>query len=237
MTIEKPLEEITNQELSNHIKTAKSLRMVVLKGLLAAGIMYLAQGCAAIKNKVMNIEFNTGYNAVEIAYTDNDDIRNRLLTNVDITIGQGQIGYSASNDIDNGDENYFGRHVVLVGKKNAGTQGAAVIKTDDEGVLDAKIGVRNTSLIKKAKGYGFLDFVGEKDAINLTFLYGRGLPKGFSAEVFQVIERPFEGKIWYKTEVQLNKQLWKNLSVFGRAELTNFETKGGVYVGGLSVKF
>lgn len=186
------------------------------------------------KNKTINF----GYNALETALTKDKDVRNRFLSNLDAKLGDLKVGYWGLNEVNNTDKNtYFGRNVFMIGNKNLNTQGVAVIKADKEGIFDTKLGIRNSSLVEKLRGYGFVDITTNRDAANITGFYGKELPKGISLELYQDIEIPFKDKLFPYIELQINKYLGKNLSAFGRAEIADFDVGKSTYMVGITKIF
>ncbi|HZX44722.1 MAG TPA: hypothetical protein VFF28_03475 [Candidatus Nanoarchaeia archaeon] len=100
-------------------------------------------------------------------------------------------------------------------------------------MFEGKLGVSHTDLMRRLGGYGDVSAYANDKAANLSFFYGRKLGDGLSIGLFQLMEFPFEDKPKYYTELQLNKQLDKRLSLFGRIELTGF--KDPVYLFGMSI--
>ena len=185
------------------------------------------------------------YNAFETAVTnptrrDNDakDIINRLFVNFIAKGDNLEMGYSAKNIFKNFDtDTYFGRHALFVGKKGTDTYLCGVIKAGNSGLLDAKIGVRNTSLIEKLGGKGFIDATAEQDSANLVVLYNLNLGKGYLFQVCQASEYPFKGLSKQITELQLSKDIVKGgLAAFARAETIDFDEANAKYTIGFLIK-
>ncbi|HLD00809.1 MAG TPA: hypothetical protein VJC39_03630 [Candidatus Nanoarchaeia archaeon] len=139
------------------------------------------------------------------------------------------------NDWDS--DTYFGRNRFMIGKKDFPLKLLVDTKANSEEIFDTKFGVRYTDLARKLGGYGYTDLSANQDALNLTMFYGRPLRKGFSVEVLQDCTFTNGEKPSYFTELQLNKRITDNLSLFGRAEIQNFDKDLATYLVGASIKF
>ena len=230
-----------------------------IKNAALAAVMYatLATGCAtkpvefealgaAPQPVVEQVEekqpsrIKLGYNALEIAATDEGDVRTRLLTNIDFLVGPVEIGYHPLNEMDNLDtDTYFGNHRFTLGHKDIGTKLEVRVKANSHGATDEKIGVRDYSLVEATGGYGYLESTANKDGANITLFYGRNLGKGFSAEFLQVVDVPFDNgkKTNYYNELQLNMSLGKHFALFGRIEMPGFDVDKNRYLVGGTFKF
>lgn len=186
-----------------------------------------------------------GYNAIEAAYTDNYHSRQRLLTNIDINKWGISTGYHGLNQIDGLEgRDHCARHVTSLGKSGAKTKLAAVVQVlpDTAGaIIDKKLGIRNTGLIEDLGGYGSAELASNTNAANLTFFYGRDLGERFSGELYSSTEFPFKGKlkdeISNHTELQVNKKIFENISLFVRSEMDNFDIKKSINMAGISASF
>jgi len=217
-------------------KITQTIKYALLAGTLALG---LASPVRAEEPKV-----NFGYNALETAVvterTPEGDrsVRNRLLSNVALDIGDFSLGYQGLNEMNNWySDTYFGRNRFMFGKTDLPLKFLVDTKANSEGIFDTKFGVRYTDLVKKLGGYGYTDVSANQDALNLTMFYGRPLGKGFSAEISQDCTLTNEEKPAHFTELQLNKSITENLSLFGRAEIQNFDEDSATYLVGASIQF
>ena len=204
-----------------------------ITGAALVATLYTAPAIAKEKPKL-----NLGFNALETALTQIGDVRSRLYTNLSLTIGDAYLGFHGMNETNNLFKGYyFGRQTLIAGKKDSGTKGIVVIKIDKQGIFDKKIGIRNTSLVEKLGGYGFIDLTADKDSANITAFYGKPIAKGTTFEILQAAELPFKGKPGYYTEALINKDVYKKLYAFCRAEMIDFDPEKVTIMGGLAVKF
>jgi len=202
--------------------------------MVSIGTALFGTGCVSTPGLSEELQYKTididlGYNALETAATNDGNIRNRLYHDFVLKAGPVKAESWGLNEVDNGDiDTYFGRNVLTLGPRDWNTSLATVLKTDSDGVFDTKVGIRDKVLVDILGGYGYIDLTADDEAANLTLFYGRGLGKGFSAEMFQIMEYPFQGHVSDVkdlkpyTELQLNKSLGKHVSLFGRAEIANF---------------
>lgn len=219
----------------------KKITQTIKKALLAGT---LAWGLYASPVRAEEPKVNFGYNALETAVvterTPEGDrpVRNRLLSDVSLDIGDFTLGYQGLNEFNNWDsDTYFGRNRFMLGKNDLPLKLLVDTKANSEEIFDTKFGVRYTDLVKKLGGYGYTDVSANQDALNLTMFYGRPLGKGFSAEILQDCTFSNGEKPAYFTELQLNKNITENLSLFGRAEIPNFDKDLATYLVGVSIKF
>jgi hypothetical protein len=192
---------------------------------LAAGVALLT--CLTLPVRGNSAELSFGYNVVENAVLDSGDLRTRMINNIDLIEGDFCFGYHGLNEFNNFDtKTYFGRNRLTIGKKGADTSALIDMRGDVNGVFDTKFGMRNTGLIKKAGGYGFVDVSVNGKAGNVNLFYGRSLGHGLSLEYIQSSDFAFNGKPSYYRELQMNKDVGKGRAVFARAEMTEHcETK------------
>ena len=102
-------------------------------------------------------------------------------------------------------------------------------------MTDFKVGIRNSSLIERLKGYGFISGVTNRTAGQIIWLYGKQLGNT-SAEMLGFLEFPYTSKPALYTEFQLNQNLGKHATAFARAEADNFNMKQARYMAGLAIK-
>ena len=192
---------------------------------LAAGAALLT--CLALPLRGNSAELSFGYNVVENAVLDSGDLRTRMINNIDLIEGDFRFGYHGLNEVNNFDaKTYFGRNRLMIGKKDADTSALIDMRSDVNGVFDTKFGMRNTGLIKKSGGYGFVDVSVNSKAGNVNLFYGRSLGHGLSLEYLQSSDFAFKGKPSYYRELQMNKDVGKGRAVFARAEMAEHcETK------------
>lgn len=196
------------------------------------GILALALTAAARETPKVEIK-PSDYNALETAVTSNKDVRSRSYTGGRLRFSNLELGYSGLHEVTNLDpKTYFGRSALTVGDTIWTTKPAAVVKTVYEGVLDAKAGLRNTSLPAALGCYGWVDLTGNKTGADLTSFFGRELWGG-SVELYHSVELPFGKKPAHYTELQLNKDVWKHAAAFGRIET---DWKNNTYLLGLTIK-
>ncbi|MBN1385370.1 hypothetical protein JW968_00140 [Candidatus Woesearchaeota archaeon] len=214
------------------------VKRILAGTLLAAGLYAGAARAEEAGTQSGHAGFiSQGYNAVEMAVTD-QQFRTRLLTNIDASIEGMQVGIHGMNETnDLSKDGYFGRNVLTAGKKGAGTSLAYVLLTNSNGIVDQKIGIRNTSILKKLGCYGSVDAAVDADGGNMTVFVGKPLPGGMSAEMYHSAEMPFSGDPNHYTEAQLNKDLGKNMSGFVRAEIPDLKLDDAAYLGGVTVRF
>ncbi|MFH1849849.1 MAG: hypothetical protein ABH879_06720 [archaeon] len=179
-------------------------------------------------------DMELGHNALETARIKDSGIRTRAVSNVSVDGRLGSVGYWGMNELTNLDtDTYFGRHVGTAGKNDARYRAAVVAKAIRDGVIDTKVGVRDTGLMEKLGGYGWLDFVADKSALNVTGFFGKPLPYGLSGSLYQDVELPFKGKPTAYTEMQIETPLNERISAFGRAEIPGMNPGNGSYIVGI----
>lgn len=211
---------------------------ILKKALRKMSIVALATSLYAPISQAQTIEINPGYNALEVAVTADQDLRTRLLTNVDIEIDNVTMGYHGLNEMSNLDiDTYFGKHVFTAGAKDYGTKLAGIFKTVNGDIIDEKIGLRNTDFVAKLGGYGSIDAVIDNNSANLTAFFGESLGNGLSAELYLATEIPFNAKATSYTEIQLYKALGDNFSVFARGEFNQLSIDDATYIVGLAKLF
>lgn len=185
-----------------------------------------------------------GYNALETGAavkpsTQEADLRNRLYINADANIGPMQAGYHGFNEVDNfnAKDYYFGRQVFTFGERDAKIKAVLAIRTNTDEIQDIKTGIRDTYINELVGSYGFTDLIVDKNEVNLATLYGWGLGKGFSFELYNSTDIPFHSRVGQYNELQVKKDLTDNFTLFGRMEIPKFKTEEAAYVAGLTVKF
>jgi len=203
-----------------------SLRKIVAGVVLGAAALF--SGCQK------PAEFTTGYNAIEVGYTDNRETRTRVLTNVGVEAGDFKAGYEGLNEMNNADpRTYFGRHIAHGGLKGLDTELVSVVKTTNEGVLTVKGGVRQN--LPWEAVYGRVDVTANDEAAEIDALVGIPLGKYFTLELVQGAEFPYSGSAAAYTEVQPIVNLNDNFALFGRLEAYDF--KDATYMVGIIAKF
>jgi len=205
-----------------------------------------------------------GYNALNTMYgyqpktseTEGDNfLRLRLLTNVGVDIGNVEARYSGLNEINNADEGtYYGRHVFFGGLKDLDIKAATIIKTSNEEVLDAKVGIRDTHLTNSLSnligGGGSIDLGFDDEAVGIAPLYTIDFSKlgefgnGFEADVFGDLEFPYKGEPTLYSEVTLRKSFasgpLKNVTPIARVEIPDLfkaDYKDATYLFGIETNF
>ncbi len=187
------------------------------------------------------LKIHWGYNALENAATidtsqEKNPMRNRLITNVNLNLEGFEVGFNGSNDInDLNRKTYLGSNRFLISRENSKTNLLVKTSENKEGVVDTKIGLRNTSLMERLKGYGYLEGSVDEESANISLFYGKPFGKGFSFEFFQSADFQQDKPIWYN-EIQINKILTNSLTLFGRAEITDFDKDKATYLLGITVK-
>ena len=211
-------------------------RKVIAAALIGSGLI---TGCATKPNgfagkevEIPVLRVHPGYNALEAALTDEGNLRNRLLTNLDFSTGDLKIGYHGVNEMEDLDpDTYFGIHRIHVGK---GTRGEAKIKTNSKGIVDAKFGIRDTTLPMMIGCYGYTEAVTHGKEGEVAVFLGKGLGKGFFLEAFMSASVPYDSDKnvkWYH-ELELKKSFGDHYSVFLRGEIKDFNRhKTGISVG------
>jgi hypothetical protein len=163
--------------------------------------------------------------------------RTRARTGVDFTFGGLDVGYRGLHERDFGDsETYFGKDVITAGRKGSDVKGSFVIKTGPEGVKDVGAGIRYTGLAKRLDGYGFLDILSDLDAVNLTMLYGRDIGP-FDVSILHALDLPYKRKPHHYTEIEVDKNIGSDSSLFGRVEFDDVDVLEGIFRVGLSRRF
>ncbi|HLC96430.1 MAG TPA: hypothetical protein VJH97_03855 [Candidatus Nanoarchaeia archaeon] len=196
-----------------------ALKKMVM-GAVLLGALY-AKPSPAQKN-VVNLD--AGYNALEALITQNKDIRTRAWVDVGLSVYDVRLGYHGMHEADNLDDNtYFGKHMVTLGKKGAGTSFVGIVKATKDGSIDEKVGLRNTSLVKSMSGYGRIDATANDDAASVLVFYGRPVGKGLTVELTHEATQPYHDRMSHYTELQLNKDITKWLSAVGRIEIYDFK--------------
>jgi|SRR3989344_1546110 len=189
---------------------------------------------------------NLGYNALETSVVTernpegNRSVRNRLLSNVSLGLGDLEASYHGLNEVNDwNSDSYFGRNRVMLGRKDFPLKLLIDTKADENSIFDTKYGVRYTGLMEKLGGYGQIDIGANDEAINLNIFYGLPLGKGFSIELLQDTTIQFNGNArpFNYTELQLNNSITERLSLFVRAEIPNFDEDLATYLLGVSISF
>ncbi len=214
------------------MKIMKSIKNAVVAGCMYTALVFGAGNASAEEQKV-----NWGFNALETAITNDENVRTRALTNVDALLGDSfEIGYHGLNEVENLEgDSYFGIHDFTIGMKDWPVDGVLNVKTDSFGIFDRKVGLRNESLMEMLGGYGYLEALADQDSANLTVFYGKPFENGLSLELYHSMDFTQDGNFNY-SEVQLNKDLTKNWSLFGRIELPDFDFDGARYLVGITLK-
>jgi hypothetical protein len=209
---------------------SRKLKNKVLLGMLCAQLAAVPVAYAD------GPKITTGYNAVELGATNTENFRTRLLTDVGINYHDFELrfnGLNETNDINN--EAYYGRNVFDCKKAGSTTSAIGVVKTTNQGVLDAKAGVRETGIPKRLGGYGFVDLTFDRDAVNFSGFFGKPLYRNVSLELFQSVEKPFHDASSYYTELQSNVNIYRNLSGFARVEVYDFKFNNPTLIAGATI--
>ncbi len=213
-----------------------------LKNSLVAGA--LALGSCISQPLDVKPKVSLGYNALETAVVaerspeGNRPVRNRLLSNVSLGLGDLEISYQGLNEVNDwNSDTYFGRNRFIVGNKDSPLKFLVDTRAVKDDVFDKKIGVRHTKLMSQLGGYGFVDLSTDKDSLNLALFYGKPLCGGLSLEVLQDTTFRRDQEPSYYTELQLNQSLTDKLSLFVRAEIPNFDEDLATYLLGASISF
>ena len=181
-----------------------------------------------------SLEGKINFAALENSLTDNSEPRLRGIVNSNASYGNIEVGYWSLHET-NG-EWYFSRNVPNIGKKDANTKLCAVIKADNNGIFDTKYGIRNTSLPSKIGDYGWTTLSTNLNEVELAFFVGKDIGKGFSSEIFNATNIGYEGNLSNYFEIQINKQITKNIKSFGRVELgISDKTPNTAYLLGISI--
>lgn len=191
---------------------------------------------AAVEAPKPKYEITAGYNALETAVTYKDGevgARNRLLVNFGVGNLQLHVLYDL-NDLDPDTSFVIARPAYQI---TDSTELETKIKANADGILDAKFGVRDTHLPKMLGGYGFTELVANNEMLDLTVFYGRNLVAGFSLEGSQSVFIPFDDDkdVKFYNELQLNYELNKNVKLFARFEVSDFEFDKADYMVGFTI--
>lgn len=214
-----------------------------IKKIGMAAVMYAALACGTAKAEEAKIfDFDLGPHFVEASVNTDGNLENRLILNDDIIIGDtvdmGYHGLNIVNDLDM--DTYFGNHKFTLGLQALGGHAKLNynVKTDKEGVIAQRFGVRNYTIPGMLGGYGFIDLLGNKDGIGLDIFYGKPLGKGFTLEIANLMNKPFDGAITNYTELALKKQICKDVDGFLRLRTVDFaKPEDGTYELGICAKF
>src|SRR3989344_6285151 len=151
------------------MKTLNSLKNIAAAALLS---ITLYSGATAQESKPIDV--NLGYNALETAITQDEDIRSRAYLGAELNAEPAVLGYTALHELNNANINtYFSRNVVSAGPKDINTRAAMVIKATNKEILDIKYGIRDKNIVGMLGLYGFTDLTADKNAINLTTFIGK----------------------------------------------------------------
>jgi len=211
-----------------------------LQKILKTAIIYLGIGLGlssiAGAEQPNTNKLSLGYNALENAATSQNTARTRALTSITLTSEKAAITYEGLNQADNlKPSTYMGRQVLLAGKPNGKIQAGLTAWTTKQGFSRVKPGIRNSGLIEKLRGYGYIDAGFNRKEAELALFYGLPI-KSTSIELTGFLTYPFGEKPSVYTELQLNQSLGKTLSGFARAEILGKDVKHGVYLAGLTIK-
>ena len=112
-------------------------------------------------------ELKKGLNTIEEGVIANTkETRARLITNLTAKGDLLEFFYGGMNEITNFDK-YFGRNVIGLGIVDTGVYLSLVEKMNSNGIIDTKVGLRDTNLVKWMGGKGFIDITADKDAANI----------------------------------------------------------------------
>ena len=207
------------------MKMRNSLKKIIA----SAAIIAAMQGRSAVAQD-KKIELDTGYNALETLVTEDRDIRTRAWLDVGVSVYNLRFGYHGMHEANNlDDDTYFGKHMATLGKKDAGISLVGIVKATQDGSIDEKAGIRDTSLVNALGGYGRIDAAANGDAVSVLLFYGRPIANGTTIELTHEVTLPHDGIGANYTELQVNKSFVSWLSVVGRIEIYDLkETKAKV---------
>ena len=183
-----------------------------------------------------------GFNALEFLAARNEgtketDLRNRLYAGFGLKAGHLNLNYSSTNDINDLDHaTYFGRHVPAIGLRDGNQLLAAVVKTIDKEILDAKVGIRDLWIPSKV-GYGYLDTSFDDKAGNVTFLFGRDFGEKFFVELYNETEVEYNNPadIMQYNEIQPGYKISEKIDLTGRLEVLEFDFDQAIYMIGFRI--
>jgi len=208
------------------------------KTMLAGALLAITEyvGAQTQDTEKDSVQFNTEFNTLETAVTNQDDlVRTRMINAPSVDYKGVHVGFHGLNEINNANpDTYFGRNRLLVGKTEGKNYFIVDAITTKDGLVDTKVGVRNTSIAETIGVYGFLDAETNLDGMSILGFYGRSIGECFSVEGLYVINKEYDGEFNQFLEVQGNYKIGNHLSAFGRMETYNFESP--VLMFGLSVK-
>ena len=187
--------------------------------------------------KKEKIEVKIGYNALESGLTNKGNLRIRTFEDIKFQYKNINLGFHGLNEWTENLKGYFGRNVLTVGSNNKNWKLAGVFKSDSKGIFDKKYGIRFNLKDKLGADYGWADAVFNQKSGNVTTFLGKSLGSKTSIELFNSIEFPFGKKHSVYTEIQLNKKIKKDLSIYARGEMTGTKYKEVVYLLGITKKF
>jgi len=188
------------------------------------------------KGEMPSMKLNLGYNGLENGVNRKGDVRTRAINNFGVSTRGVHVDYNGLNEINDLDKDaYFGRHVVSAGIDKIPVNAGVVVKTVKGGVIDTKVGFRNTTLPEKVVDYGSIDVTVDQGSANATVFAGKVIGNG-SVELYNETEIPFSGKPFNFTEIQGNLDITKHLAGFARVEIRHFDMSDTNYIVGITLK-
>jgi hypothetical protein len=122
--------------------------------------------------------------------------KSRLVANVDVyadnDFGVGYHGFSDITAVGGDGTWHFGRHGLTAGMKDASALGVVVLKTNEVGLLDTKLGIRLPKFFEFIGGRGFLDITFDDGAGNLNWVLSRKLTEWLGLWGVWAVELPYK---------------------------------------------
>ncbi len=192
------------------------------------------------------ISFDKWFNALETSFTNQWDARIRNYANfwLDFRLWENeaiQLWYSGVNEFTKNLEWYFGRHVPNIWLKWApNLKAIGIIKTNKDGIIDGKYGLRYLVSDQAGVDYWRIDVAGNKTWASATFFLWKNIGnKWTNIEVLTDVQFDAENKkvLAPYTELQLNQEISKWFNVFMRGEIPWVKYKDGTYLFWVSKSF
>jgi hypothetical protein len=202
-------------------------KVIAIPAVIAAGAGLYTAPLHAEGNKTISFGSNQLQNS---AMVEEKKGRDRLINNIEISLGDVVVAYHGLNEVTWSDEpNYFGRNWFMIGGKD--NKFVVDVRATSQGILYTMTGLRNSSLPKKLGAtYGFAEIAQsmhmnacQEAILNVTALYGKPLGKGISAELFQSSDISFHDKDRHYTEGALMYDITPTCQVFVRVEMLKFD--------------
>lgn len=189
--------------------------------------------------KKNTISFTKWFNALQTSLTNEWNARIRNYANfwLDIKLWENealQLWYSWLNQFTQNLEWYFGKHVPNIWLKwIPNLKAIGIIKTDNDGVIDSKYGLRYLVSDQAGVDYWRIDVAGNKTWASATFFLWKNIGnKWTNIEVLTDVQFDAENKkvLAPYTELQLNQEISKGFNVFMRWEIPWVKYKDGTYL-------